>query len=66
MFRDKGIRLVILMAILTGMRSGELFGLFWEHIDFQSNVIHVKQALCWKYGKHIQPVGWKKGDDLFD
>jgi integrase len=49
-------RLIVLTAILTGMRRGELFGLRWEDIDWQHNVIHVRQALYWRYGKHIRPA----------
>lgn len=32
------------MAIYTGMRSGELFALSWENIDFDSKVIKVSEA----------------------
>lgn len=53
---DEATRLIILMAVLTGMRRGELFGLLWEHVDFRQNVIRVRQALCWLYGKHIRPA----------
>lgn len=49
-------RLIVLTAVLTGMRRGEIFGLVWENVDWQHNVIHVKQALYWAYGKHVRPV----------
>ena len=49
-------RLIVLTAILTGMRRGELFGLRWEDVEWQQNVIRVRQALYWKYGKHIRPT----------
>ncbi len=39
---------------MTGMRRGELFGLQWEDIDWEKNVIHVKRALYWRYGKYQQ------------
>ena len=45
-------RLMIGAAIATGARRGEQFGLDWEHIDFESNVIRVRRALYWKYGKY--------------
>lgn len=50
------IRLVIMTAVLTGMRRAELFGLRWEDVDFKGDVIHVRQALFWMYGKHIRPA----------
>jgi integrase len=50
------IRLISMAAVLTGMRRGELFGLRWEDVDFKSDVIHVRQALFWQYGKHTRPV----------
>jgi len=33
-----------------------LFGLRWEDVNWQHNVIHVRQALYWKYGRHIRPT----------
>ena len=53
---DTETRLVILAAVLTGMRRGELFGLRWEVIDWQQNIVRVRQALYWRYGKHIRPA----------
>ena len=32
-------------ALFTGMRSGELLGLTWDCVDFESGVIHVKKQL---------------------
>ena len=52
-------RLIVLMAILTGMRRGEVFGLRWQDVDWKENVIHVRQSLYWRYGKYIRP---KQGD----
>jgi integrase len=37
-----------LLALNTGMRSGELFGLKWDCVDFQRNWIHVKRSYCQK------------------
>ena len=34
-------RLLILTAIHTGMRSGEIFNLHWEDIDFSERIIHI-------------------------
>lgn len=32
------------MALYTGLRNGELYALRWEHIDFNSKLIQVKEA----------------------
>ncbi|MDH4227032.1 MAG: site-specific integrase [Deltaproteobacteria bacterium] len=34
-----------LMAVLTGLRRGELLGLTWGDIEFATNTIHVRRAL---------------------
>jgi integrase len=52
---DDRTRLIVKAGILTGMRRGELFAVRWEDIDFQNNVIHVRRALFWKYGKYVRP-----------
>jgi len=36
------------------MRQGEQFGLQWPDIDFEANVIHVRQSLFWNFGKTQQ------------
>lgn len=38
-------RVLVQLAILTGLRRGELFGLRWKHLDFQRRVIHVRESL---------------------
>jgi len=43
---------MIATAIATGIRRGEEFGLDWEHIDFDNNVIKVRRELYWKFGKY--------------
>jgi integrase len=43
---------MIATAIATGMRRGEQFGLDWEQIDFENNVIKVRRELYWKFGKY--------------
>ncbi len=42
---------VVALAILSGLRRGEIFGLQWSDIDFSKNQISVKRALFWKHGK---------------
>lgn len=39
--------------MLTGARLGELLGLQWKHIDFESQKLEIKQAL-WE-GQLVQP-----------
>jgi integrase len=33
------------IAVLTGLRQGELLGLTWEAIDFERRVLHVRQSI---------------------
>lgn len=37
--------IAVLMALLTGMRKGEILGLTWDKIDFDNNTIHIQQIL---------------------
>jgi len=36
---------ILLCAVRTGMREGELIGLQWEHVDFRGGFIEVRQAV---------------------
>ncbi|MEC0269361.1 site-specific integrase [Paenibacillus anseongense] len=38
-------RILILLAITTGLRCGELLGLEWKHIDLEHAFIEVKQSI---------------------
>lgn len=38
--------LTFLLAIYTGMRRGEILGLYWSDIDLEQKVIHVKRSLA--------------------
>ena len=40
------------LALDTGMRQGELFGLHWPEIDFASGVVTIKQSLEERDGRH--------------
>ncbi len=33
------------MSLLTGMLQGEIMGLRWKDIDFERNIIYIKQTL---------------------
>ena len=43
--QEEPLRTLLLMAVLTGMRQGELFGLLWEDIDFARHQVHVRRSL---------------------
>jgi integrase len=44
--------LIVLIAALSGVRRAELFALKWSDIDFEKNVIRIRRALFFRYGKH--------------
>jgi len=50
---DEPVRTLLLCAVLTGMRRGELLGLRWEDIDLEDHRIFVRRAL-WR-GKFVTP-----------
>lgn len=46
-------RYIILFAIYTGARVGEIFGLAWSDIDFKAKTIHIQHS--WDYmHKHLK------------
>jgi integrase len=47
------VRTLVLCAVLTGMRRGELFGLRWEDVDLEGHRIFIRRAL-WR-GKFVTP-----------
>ncbi|MFD2704174.1 site-specific integrase [Salibacterium lacus] len=45
---------VFVLAIWTGMRKGEIYGLKWKDIDFENNRIQVNRTMAWARGQgHI-------------
>jgi len=38
--------------LLSGVRRAELFALKWSDIDFDKNVIRIRRAVFFRYGKH--------------
>ncbi len=50
---DEPVRTLVLTAVMTGMRRGELLGLKWEDVDLEGGKIHVRRAL-WR-GRFIAP-----------
>jgi integrase len=43
------------LAILTGMRRGELLGLKWEDVDLKRGVLQIKRSLTPKGRTFNQP-----------
>lgn len=43
---------VVRFLLLTGMRSGEAFGLKWEDVDFENGVIYIRHNLTNVASKH--------------
>ena len=50
---DEPVRTLLMCAVLTGMRRGELLGLRWEDVDLEGYRIFVRRAL-WR-GKLVTP-----------
>lgn len=46
-FKDNKFKNVVLFALGTGMRRGEIFGLQWSDIDFEKKEIHVIHNLTY-------------------
>lgn len=46
-------RVMIKIAITTGLRRGELLGLEWKHIDLDKGTIQVKQTIAYANQKYI-------------
>lgn len=43
--------LIIKLALLTGMRKGEILALQWHDVDFSTNTIHVRHSLSYTKNK---------------
>ncbi len=47
-------------AILTGMRSGEMFALKWKHVDFDTELISLSEQWTSKDGFHeLKTANWR-------
>lgn len=47
--KNPRFRVIVPLLLLTGMRIGELLGLFWTDIDFDNKIIHVQRAVTENY-----------------
>lgn len=45
--RDSQLYPFLVLALNTGMRMGEILGLTWDSVDFESGIIHVEKTLCY-------------------
>lgn len=55
-------QIIIKLAITTGMRRSELFGLEFKHIDLEKRIVRVRQALTYSKGKGYQVHEIRKGN----
>lgn len=44
---------ILIVALNTGMRMGEILGLTWNCVDFENKVIRVEKTLCYLSGDGI-------------
>ena len=51
--KDKRFYPLYVLAISTGMRKGELLGLYWEDVDFFTRTVHVRHAAQELVGKGV-------------
>ena len=48
------INIAVRMALLTGMREGELCGLRWKDVDLKAGVLHVRNVIGRDGGKSYE------------
>ena len=42
--KNKNLHSIVILAITTGMRQGEILGLPWDCVDFENKCIHLKET----------------------
>ncbi|MBG9772377.1 tyrosine-type recombinase/integrase [Brevibacillus laterosporus] len=63
--KGKELCIPVLLAVTTGMRYAEVFGLAWKDIDFEKKTIHVKQQLVRTKGAyHLTPPKTKSSERI--
>ncbi|MGO0058594.1 tyrosine-type recombinase/integrase [Brevibacillus fluminis] len=50
--KDHELYIPILLAVTTGMRYAEIFGLPWKHVDLDKRIINVRQQLVRTKGEY--------------
>jgi len=58
-------RMMILTAILGGLRRGELVALQWGDVDFKTNQIHVERSISLEYKDTVYEKGTKNDEDRY-
>jgi integrase len=57
---------MVLLAVLSGMRCGEIFGLRWRYVDFEDSAlvvaetvyqVHPSQPKTWASNREVVVVG---------
>lgn len=54
-------RILVLLAITTGAREGEIAGLEWKHIDFERGTIFIEQSITDATGLGVKVKATKNG-----
>jgi integrase len=55
--RGSRIEALLLLALTTGMRRGELLALRWDDVDFDRGVVYVRRTMSW-----ISGYGYKESE----
>ncbi len=51
--RDQEFRTLFTIAVMSGMRQGEILGLYWSDIDWFNNQVHVRRT--YNYSQFYEP-----------
>lgn len=58
-------RIMILTAIIGGLRRGELVALQWSNIDFSNNIIHVQRSISLERNGVVYEKGTKNDNECY-
>lgn len=64
--RESRLYVLILLALATGMRRGELLALRWADVDFKGCKVSMRRSLQWKPGGYQYRVHGKNGSRVVD
>ncbi|HXR66978.1 MAG TPA: tyrosine-type recombinase/integrase [Ktedonobacteraceae bacterium] len=51
--QNSEMRIIVLLAVVTGMRQGELLALKWQDIDIKKRLIQIRHSLAYIRGKGL-------------